>query len=115
MKRLLLAGALFACRPWGGHAQGVATWVEQLAALRTLEQTIQQGYTTVKNGLTQIGDIRYDEYQLHSQYYGSLATVNPAISSDAKTERLVATLNELVQRLRMELAYWQAQQPIDQP
>ena len=115
MKRLLLAGALCGRGAWGCHAQGVATWVEQLAALWTLEKTVQQGYTTVKDGLTHIGDIRYDEYQLHSQYYGSLSTVNPAISSDPKTEELVAVLSELVQKLRAELAYWQTQQPIDQP
>ena len=115
MKRVLLAGALCVCRVWGVHAQGVATWLEQLAALRNLERTVQQGYTTVKNGLTHIGDIRYDEYQLHSQYYGSLATVNPAIQSDPKTERLVEALGELVKRLRSSLAYWQTQQPIAQP
>jgi hypothetical protein len=115
MKRFLLVGTLFVCRPWVGHAQGVATWIEQLAALRTLEQTVQQGYTTVKNGLTHIGDIRYDEYELHSQYYGSLATVNPTIRADPKTEGLAALLNRLVQSLQKELAYWQMQQPSDQP
>ena len=110
-----MIGILCVCRIWDLHAQGVTTWVEQLAALRTLEQTVQQGYSTVKNGLTNIGDLRYDEYQLLSDYYGSLATVNPAISADPKTEELVKVLGQLVGSLRTSLAYWQTQQPIDQP
>ena len=115
MKHLLLAGTLCVCRPWVGHAQGVATWIEQLAALRTLEETVQQGYTTVKNGLTHIGDIRYDEYELHSRYYGSLTTVNPVIQSDPKIVELRTSLTRLVQGLQKELAFWQTQHPIDQP
>lgn len=115
MTRILLAGMLCVCRPWVSHAQGVATWIEQLAALRTLEQTVQQGYATVKTGLTNIGDIRYEEYQLHSEYYGSLATVNPVLLTDPKTGKLVKLLGVLVQRLQASQAYWQSQQPIDQP
>jgi len=115
MKQLLLAGALCVCGAGASHAQGVTTWVEQLAALRTLERTVQQGYTVVRNGLGNIGDIRYDEYQLHGAYYGSLATVNPAIQTDPKTEQLINTLNVVVRRLQASLAYWQNQQPIDHP
>lgn len=115
MTRILLAGLLCVCLPRASHAQGVTTWVEQLAALQTLEQTVQQGYSTVKNGLDNIGTIRYDEYQLHSEYYGSLATVNPTVLNDPKTEELVRLLNQLVQRLQASLAYWQLQQPTYQP
>ena|SRR6185312_4212715 len=115
MTRILLAGMLCVCRPCGSHAQGVTAWIEQLAALRTLEQTVQQGYSTVKSGLTNIGNIRYDEYQLHSQYYSSLATVNPVLLTDPKTEELVKLLSVLVQRLQASQAYWQSQQPIDEP
>jgi hypothetical protein len=115
MTRFLLAGALFVCRPFAGHSQGVTTWVEELAALRTLEQTVTQGYNIIKNELGNIGDIRYDEYQLHSAYYGSLATVNPALQTDPKTVALTELLSQLVQRLQTSLAYWQSQQPIDQP
>lgn len=115
MKRLLLAGMLYACWPRVSHAQGVTTWIEQLAALRTLEQTVEQGYSTVKNGLTHIGDIRYEEYRLHGQYYGSLAVVNPVVATDPKTVELYALLSQLVQRLQASLVYWQSQQPIDHP
>jgi hypothetical protein len=93
----------------------VSTWIAQLAALRTLEQTVQQGYATVKDGLDHIGDVRYTEYQLHSQYYGSLSTVNPAVETDAKTAELVELLSQLVRRLQASLAYWQKQHPVTQP
>ena len=112
MKRIAL-GTLCVCLTWVCHAQGVTTWVEQLAALRTLEQTIQQGYTTVKNGLTRIGDVRYDEYQLHTEYYDGLATVNPGIQTDPKIVELMTLLGQMVNRLQTSLSYWQTQKPID--
>ena len=88
MKRILFSCAL--CAGWGftAHCQGLSTWIAELAALRTLEQTIQQGYTTVTHGLGSIGDIRADEYQLHQAYYGGLETVNPAVADDPKTAEL---------------------------
>jgi hypothetical protein len=115
MKRLLLFVAL--CGGWAlhGHAQGLGTWIEQLAALRTLEQTVQTGYRTATNGLGTIGGIQNDEYQLHSAYYQSLATVNPAIANDPTTAELRDLLAGLIQALNARLAYWRKQEPIAQP
>ena len=116
MKRILISGAL--CAGWGltCHAQqGLSTWLEELAALRTLEQTVKQGYTTVTTGLQDIGDIREDEYRLHQAYYGSLETVNPAVADDPKTLELTALLRLLLARLNDELNYWRGQTPIYEP
>ena len=115
MKRILISAAL--CAGWGlaCPAQGLSTWIEQLAALQALEQTVKQGYTTVTHGLQTIGDIRSDEYQLHQGYYGSLETVSPAVADDPKTLELTKLLEQLVQRLNAELDYWRAQTPIDEP
>jgi len=114
MKRILITGAI--CAGWGlsVHAQqGLSTWLEELAALRTLEQTIKQGYTTVTNGLEDIGDLRMDEYRLHQAYYGALETVSPAVIDDPRTLELAALLQQLVQRLNITLDYWRGQTPID--
>ena len=101
MKYILITGLVIGGFGFPGRAQGVATWVEQLAALRTLEQTVQQGYQTVKNGLDHIGVLRYEEYQLHSAYYGSLETVNPVFMTDP----VVIELRENLKKLTLCLEY----------
>ena len=98
-----------------GHSQGLGVWIEQLAALRCLEQTVKTGYQTVTKGLQTIGDIQGDEYQLHSTYYTSLGTVNPAVAKDPKTAELRSLLNGLIQQLNVQLNYWRKQEPIAQP
>jgi hypothetical protein len=116
MKRILITGAL--CAGWGlaVHAQqGLSTWLEELAALRALEQTVSQGYKIATGGIQNIGDLRADEYQLHKAYYGGLQTVNPTVTDNPKTAQLKDLLQKLEQRLTSELKYWRNQTPIDQP
>jgi hypothetical protein len=115
MKRILILGALLGGWAVIGRAQGLGVWIEQLAALRTLEQTVQTGYRTVTSRLKTIGDIRDDEYHLHSAYYTGLATVNPAVANDPKAAELRSLLNGLVQQLTVELSFWRKQEPIAQP
>jgi hypothetical protein len=116
MKRILITGAL--CAGWGlaAHAQqGLSTWLEQLAALRALEQTVSQGYKIAIGGIRNIGGLRANEYQLHQAYYGGLETVSPAITNSPKAVELKDLLESLEQRLTTELQYWRNQAPIDQP
>ena len=116
MKQLLITGAL--CAGWGlaAHAQqGLSTWLEELTALRTLEQTVSQGYKIATSGIRNIGDLRSDEYQLHQAYYGGLQTVSPAVADNPKIIELENLLETLEQRLTSELKYWRNQTPIDQP
>jgi len=116
MKRILIIAAL--CVGWGlvAHAQqGLSTWLEELAALRTLEQTVSQGYKIATSGIRNIGDLRADEYQLHQAYYGGLETVSTAVADNPKTVELENLLETLEQRLTSELKYWRNQTPIDQP
>lgn len=116
MKRLIISGAL--CAGWGltAHAQqGLRTWIEELAALRALEQTVKTEYTTVATGLQSIGNLRADEYRLHQVYYGSLETVSAAVGDDPKIGELGGLLQQLKQRLNTELNYWRNQTPSDKP
>jgi|SRR5579872_5111774 len=75
----LLAGSLLT-----GHTQRLQTWLEQLAALQSLQQTIHEGYQLVESGLNTIGDLKTAEYQLHSDYYHSLKMVNPKLLTYAQ-------------------------------
>ena len=115
MTRILVLIALLGGWATVGHAQGLGVWIEQLAALRTLEQTVQTGYRTATKGLQTIGDIQGDEHQLHSTYYASLGTVNPAVANDPKTAELRSLLNGLIQQLNAQLSYWRKQETIVQP
>ena len=97
-----------------GHAQPIRTWIEQLVALRTLENTVQQGYRIAGDGLQTIGVIRADEYRLHADYFGSLDNVKPVVADDPRIQVLRSRLAALIARLQASLEYWQ-RQPILSP
>jgi hypothetical protein len=97
-----------------GHAQAITTGIEQLAALQTLENTVQQGYRIATGGLQTIGEIRAGEYQLHLDYFSSLDSVKPVVAGDPHVQALRSQLTTLIAQLQAELAYWQ-RQPILTP
>ena len=114
MKRILCLAAVWAAAVSTGHAQGLQTSIDELAAFRTLEQTVQSGYHLATTGLTSIGDSKDAEYQLHSAYFGSLSTVSPAVANDPKLGALINRLETLIQELNIQLNYWRQQSPIIQ-
>ena len=68
----------------------IQTMTEQLAKLEVYLQETKQGYTIVKKGLNLIGDIKNGDFTLHSVFFGSLQTVNPAIKNWVKVKDIVA-------------------------
>lgn len=114
MTRLFFISALCGGLALRGHAQSITTWIEQLAALQTLEHTIQQGYQTVSNGLQTIGEIRTGEYGLHSTYFSSLDVVQPTVADDPRVQALHSRLAALIAQLQAALDYWK-RQPIVSP
>ena len=104
---------------WGttastGHAQGLQTSIDELAAFRTLAQTVQSGYHLTTTGLTSIGAAKDAEYQLHEAFFGQLATVSPAVAGDPELGALINRLQTLIQELNTQLNYWRQQSPIIQ-
>jgi hypothetical protein len=70
------------------HAQTIPVMTEQLAALRTLQQSVGKGYTIATHGLQTIGNEQDGEYQQHCTWILSLSAVNPTLfnySTDQKT------------------------------
>ncbi|GGB23877.1 hypothetical protein [Puia dinghuensis] len=114
MNRLLLISALCGGLALPGHAQSIRTWIEELAALQTLEHTIQQGYQTVSSGLQTIDAIRRGEYGLHSTYFSSLDRVKPVVTGDPRVQALRSRLTALIAQLQAALDYWK-RQPIVSP
>jgi hypothetical protein len=82
---------------------------EQLAALRTLQQSTTQGYQILGSGLDSIGQITNGEYVLHQAYFSSLGEVSPAVMNDVKLAALKSLQLQLVQQINAALAYWKQQ------
>lgn len=64
--------------------------LQQIAALKVYTDYAQKGYSVAKKGLTTIGDFKRGEFNLHSDYFNSLKTVNPKIKTYAKVGEIVA-------------------------
>ena len=109
MKRILIFCALLGAGGLACHAQTLEVMAEQLAALRTLQQSTTQGYQMMSGGLDSIGQITNGEYQLHQAYFGSLGGISPAVSNDAKLSALKGLQMQLVQQINAALAYWKQQ------
>lgn len=114
MIRVLLVCALCGGFCMTTPAQSIDAWIEQLAALKTLSNTIRQGYATMTGGLQHIGNFRAGEYQLHDGYFSSLDTVKTAVLDDPRVAALQRRLRELIGQLQSALGYWQ-RQPILSP
>ncbi|HWZ35204.1 MAG TPA: hypothetical protein VNW51_03550 [Mucilaginibacter sp.] len=63
---------------------------EQIAALEQYGNYVKQGYQIARNGWGGIGNWAKGELDLHSAYYGSLKTVNPAIKNNPKADSIVS-------------------------
>jgi hypothetical protein len=63
---------------------------QQIAALEQYGLYVKQGYQIAQGGWGSIGNQVKGEFDLHSAYYNSLKTVNPAIKNDPKTDSIVS-------------------------
>jgi hypothetical protein len=91
---------LLACCFQPAKAQTFAEWfsqkktqikylTQQIAALEQYGRDVEQGYQIAKSGWGGIGNWVKGEFNLHSAYYSSLKTVNPAIKNDPKADSIV--------------------------
>src|SRR5438093_6658250 len=71
--------------------------IEQIAALQTYLGYVQKGYSIAQKGLTTISNIKNGEFNLHTDYFNSLRSVNPNIKSCAKVADIIAMQLRIVQ------------------
>ena len=64
--------------------------LQQIAALQVYIGYAQKGYSIAKQGLNTISNIKHGEFNLHTNYYNSLKTVNPSIKDYAKVAAIIA-------------------------
>ncbi len=64
--------------------------LQQIAALQAYTGYVHKGYSIAKNGLNTISNIKHGEFNLHTDYFNSLKTVNPKIKNYAKVAEIIA-------------------------
>lgn len=74
------------------YAQAKQTQVllKQIAALQIYIGYAQKGYSIAKKGLNAIGDFKRGEFNLHTDYFNSLKTVNPKIKKYARVAEIIS-------------------------
>lgn len=68
----------------------------QIAALQVYIDYAQQGYSTVRKGLSFIGDVKKGEVSLHGDYFASLLKINPKIKKYYKVAEIISMQFKIV-------------------
>ena len=74
--------------------------VARIALLKVYLGYLQKGYSTVKGGLTFIGDIKNGEFKLHKDYFNSLKSINPNLKNYAKIADIVSFQIAIIHRYK---------------
>jgi hypothetical protein len=71
--------------------------LQQIVALQVYIGYAQKGYKIAKEGLTTIGGFTKGEFNLHTDYFNSLKSVNPVIKRYTKVAEIIALQVKIVQ------------------
>ena len=72
------------------QAKQAEVLLKQIAALQIYIGYAQKGYSVAKKGLNTIGDFKRGEFNLHTDYFNSLKTVNPKIKKYARVAEIIS-------------------------
>ncbi|MFV8347571.1 hypothetical protein [Flavobacterium sp. ZB4P13] len=64
--------------------------LKQIAALQMYIGYAKKGYSIVKKGLNTVSNFKRGEFNLHTDYFNSLKTVNPKIKKYARVAEIIA-------------------------
>lgn len=70
---------------------------EQIALMQIYIEVLKKGYQLVEDGLQVIHAIKQGDFTLHSGYFSSLKSVNPAIKGYSKVRDITALYEQLAQ------------------
>lgn len=82
--------------------------LQQIVALQTYIGYAEKGYKIASEGLYTIEDIKHGEFGLHSTYFNSLKTVNPAIKNAAQVAEIIALQMAIVNHFRQAISQYRA-------
>lgn len=108
MKKIILFLLLFVSAGNSLQAQTFAEWfqqkktqkkylLQQIAALQVYIGYAKKGYNIAKEGLATIGGFTRGEFNLHTDYFNSLKSVNPEIKRYARVTDIIALQVKIVQ------------------
>lgn len=108
MKKILLFFLLFVSAAGSLQAQTFAEWfdqkntqrkylLQQIAALQVYISHAKKGYNIAKEGLNTIGGFTRGEFNLHTDFFNSLNSVNPEIRRYVKVADIIALQVKIVQ------------------
>jgi hypothetical protein len=81
------------CLLFSVHASAqrlIQTMTEQIAKFEIYLNYLKKGYNIVNEGLTFIGEIKKGDLNMHTNYFNSLETVNPAVKKYDKVGAIIA-------------------------
>lgn len=100
MKKYLLMTIVvtmsFSClaQTWDEWTQQKKTQIkyllQQIAAKKVYIEYLQKGYSIANKGLTAIRNIKDGDFNLHSDFFGALKTVNSKIKNSGKVAAIIA-------------------------
>jgi hypothetical protein len=114
MKRMMI-GVFCLTGALSGRAQTFADWFDQnatrkqyneqqIAALGTFITVAEKGYSIVESGLSAIKVIKTGEFNLHSSFYSSLESINPAVGNMGEIAEIIALQLATAERVNAALA-----------
>lgn len=74
--------------------------IARIALLKVYLGYLQKGYSTVKGGLTFIGDIKAGEFKMHKDYFNSFKSINPKVKRYAKIADIISFQIEIIHRYK---------------
>ena len=74
--------------------------MQQIAAFQMYLRHLKNGYDIAHTGISTVKNIKNGEWDLHKGYFGSLATVHPAIKNYAKVADIISMQIRIIKQVR---------------
>jgi len=100
MKKMIVLVLLYfgIASPAKAQNKTIKTMLEQIAATQVYIGYVQKGYTVVKKGLDVIGDFKRGEFNLHTDYFNSLAHVNLEVQGYVNVGKMLLLQGRILER-----------------
>ena len=79
--------------------------IQQIAALQVYIGYVSKGYSIAKKGLNTIQDIKHGDFDLHKNYFSSLASVNPTIKRYTRVADIISLEINIVRQTASVIWY----------
>jgi hypothetical protein len=79
--------------------------IQQIAALQVYIGYVSKGYSIAKKGLNTIQDIKHGDFDLHKNYFSSLASVNPTIKRYTRVADIISLEINIVRQTASVILY----------